>query len=352
MRKRPVAILGATGAVGRRLARMLVEHPWFELAMLVGTSSSAGEAYGAVWERKEEALARHYGLDTWTIDPCPALLADRRVDTFERLAQADIEVVFSSIPERAGELEDTLLAHNRRVFSNSPHGRFESNNPLVVTEINGAAIGENRFVKNPNCVSSGLCLVLAALESAYGLDEVSVTTFQSLSGRGDAKYPPDLVVGNVYPLHGSSENTETYIFREVHKILPVSCRLSVSCQRVFVQEGHYVDVRVKTRRRGLDSGDVRERLAAYAPLQALKLPSAPARPLIVIEEPGRPRPSQDAWHAEGMAIAVGNVSTDDEVYDVRLNYVVNNLIRGAAGGAVLNAEYWHASAQARAVHGQ
>jgi Aspartate-semialdehyde dehydrogenase len=49
-----------------------------------------------------------------------------------------------------------------------------------------------------------------------------------------------------------------------------------------------------------------------------------------------------------MAIGVGNLTTDDEVFDLRLTFVVNNLIRGAAGGAVLNAEFWHATNRARA----
>ena len=55
---------------------------------------------------------------------------------------------------------------------------------------------------------------------------------------------------------------------------------------------------------------------------------------------------QDANHHEGMAIAVGNLTTEDEVFDLRLTYVVNNLIRGAAGGALLNAELWEVGASA------
>jgi aspartate-semialdehyde dehydrogenase len=48
-----------------------------------------------------------------------------------------------------------------------------------------------------------------------------------------------------------------------------------------------------------------------------------------------------------MAVAVGNLSTDDEVHDLRLTYVVNNLVRGAAGGALLNAELWQHRRSAR-----
>jgi aspartate-semialdehyde dehydrogenase len=48
---------------------------------------------------------------------------------------------------------------------------------------------------------------LKALDDVFGVEDVAVTTFQSLSGRGDAKYPRDVVMGNVYPLHGTVERT-------------------------------------------------------------------------------------------------------------------------------------------------
>ena len=78
------------------------------------------------------------------------------------------------------------------------------------------------------------------------MDEVSVTTFQSLSGRGDAKYPGEKVVNNVYPLHGTSESTEALIHEELETVLGERVgSISVSAYRVSVQRGHLVDVRVK-----------------------------------------------------------------------------------------------------------
>ena len=53
--------------------------------------------------------------------------------------------------------------------------------------------------KSPNCVSVGTSLALKAVADAFGIAEVSICTFQSLSGRGDAMYPRELVQGNVYP---------------------------------------------------------------------------------------------------------------------------------------------------------
>jgi aspartate-semialdehyde dehydrogenase len=341
MEKRKVGILGATGAVGRRCAELLAFHPWFEIGMLVGTSHSAGHDYEAVWTEKETALARHYGEAFWTPRLFPAALRGRMVQSFEELLRADIDIVLSSVPEHAGGLERQLIERGCTVFSNSPHGRFEEANPLVVPEVNGDVIGAQKLIKNPNCVTSGLVLVLAPLRERFGLRHVSVTTYQSLSGRGDAKYPRDVVHGSVLPLHGSDENTESYIKAEVKKILKApSLPCSVTCNRVFTQEGHYVELKVGTTRPVGSSAEVAELLLRASPPAVANLPSAPPYPLILVNDPGRPRPRSDAWHHYGMAVAVGNLSTQDEVHDLRLSFVVNNLVRGAAGGALLNAEFF------------
>jgi aspartate-semialdehyde dehydrogenase len=337
-----VAVLGATGMVGRRLVQALLDHPTFALAMVVGSEASAGESYEVVWEQKERALREHYG-SLWQERPAPAGLAGMRVSSFSELLASECAIVFSSIPARAGALEDALVSDGRVVFSNSPYRRFDGDVPLVVPEVNGHAIEQARLVKTPNCVTCGLLLVLAPLEARYGLREVAVTTYQSLSGRGDAKYAQELVLGNVYPLHASPEDSERIIWAEVKKILGDTFRLSITCNRTCVQEGHFVEVRVKTRTPIASAEEAASVLASFNPLGGLRLYSAPPQPNVVLREPGRPRPRQDASHHNGMAIAIGNLTNADEVFDLRLTYVVNNLLRGAAGGVILSAELWAAS---------
>lgn len=340
-KKKRVAILGATGMVGRRFAELLVDHPWFEIGLLVGSGVSAGETYRSVWEGKEGALVDHYGGAIWTARGFEERLGDMRVGRYEDIEGADIDFVFSSVPENAGASERGLLERGYKVFSNSPFGRFDDDNPLVVPEVNRDEMKGKSFIKNPNCVTSGMVLVLDPIRAEYGLEEISITTYQSLSGRGDSKYEKGLVIGNVYPLQGSSENTEIYISKEVKKILQHPIPISVSCSRVGVQEGHYVDVRLKTQKEIRSKDEVIELFQSYRPLADLHAPMSPAQPIVVLREVGRPRPSHDALHHQGMAIAVGGISTHDEVYSLRLTYVVNNLIRGAAGGAILNAEVYY-----------
>jgi aspartate-semialdehyde dehydrogenase len=346
--KRKVAVLGATGLVGRRLVSLLLNHPQFVLTAVVGSAAAEGKSYKAVWQEKEKALQQHYG-DFWRpfpFPPSPEGIGRMRISSFEELQGAESLIVFSSIPERAGEFEEALIRRGHIVFSNSSYRRFDPTVPLVVPEVNRHALGGAQFVKNPNCVTSGLILILAALDARYGLREVVVATYQSLSGRGDAKYARDLVLGNILPLHASPERTEENIRGEVKKILGEAFRISVTCNRVCVQEGHYVEVRIKTRTPIGNSEEAADILSSFNPLEHLQLRSNPKSPIVVLRENGRPRPMQDANHHEGMAIAVGNLTTEDEVFDLRLTYVVNNLVRGAAGAALLNAELWEAGATA------
>ncbi len=297
--------------VGRRLATMLINHPMFSLEMVVGSNEKTGESYREVWETKEALLQQHYG-DFWRPYPFPRELGHFQVSSFSDLLASDCFLVFSSIPERAGELEEKLIANGRRVFSNSPYRRFDADVALLVPEVNGVSEEATQLVKYPNCVTSGLVLILAPIHASYGLSEVVVTTYQSLSGRGDAKYARELVIGNIYPLHASSEGTEGFIRREVKKILGNSFPISVTCNRTCVQEGHFVEVKLKTKRPIANAEAVAELLAEFAA------------------------------HYGGMAVAVGNLSAEDAIFDLRLTYVVNNLVRGAAGGVLLSAEIWAA----------
>jgi len=337
-KKMKVAIAGATGMVGRKFAELLIGHPHYEIAMLVGFRS-AGASLGRAWDEKEANLYTHYGQDFWRKSRCPEELRDRQVQSFNALLEdGTVDIVFSAIPPNAWHMERQLLQAGLTVFSNSPYGRFDEENPLVVAEVNGEDLAGRQFIKNPNCVTSGLALILAPVRACYGVEAVSVVTFQSLTGKGDAKYPRDLVVGNIYPLHESDENVEEYITKEIRKIFKEEIPISVSCHRVYVQEGHFVDVKIKTSRRIKSEDDVAELFRTFNPLGSLSLPSSPEAPLFVISEAGRPRPRQDFLHSRGMAVAVGGISTKDDVFDLRLRYVVNNLVRGAAGGAILNSE--------------
>jgi aspartate-semialdehyde dehydrogenase len=259
----------------------------------------------------------------------------------------------SAIAPRFGKIEDDLQAKKVKVFSISPHARTHPENPLVVPEANGEAMMQSLWhnmdlgcktlplIKSPNCVTCGISVVLKAVDEAFGLEGVAVTTFQALSGRGDAKYDPALVVGNVYPLTGTEERTDEYQRSELMRIFPGITRCSVSAHRVPVQTGHFVDVKAQTRKKINSATAVKDVMRQFNPLDGLNLPSQPKMPIVVVDEPGRPRPLNDADYENGMAVAVGNIRTDDGFFDLTFSVVLNNVARGAWGAALINAEFYH-----------
>ena len=113
--------------------------------------------------------------------------------------------------------------------------------------------------------------------------------------------------------------------------------MSAQCKRVSVEDGHLESVRLSLRSKA-SIDDVREALSTWTSLpQELRLPSAPEYPVIVRDEPNRPQPRLDRDVAGGMATVVGRIGPDS-IFDWKMTVLGNNVIRGAAGAAILNAE--------------
>lgn len=356
----PMGIIGGTGLVGRHLAAHLLTHPIFCLGPVVGSGATVGKMLRDVWEEKEAALAKNYGESIWEPAPFPNGLKDVVVQSQEELEKSECRYVVSCIAPRFGNIEDELQAKGFGVFSISPHARTRPENPLIVPEANHEAmictlqsreLLENLqsprdalpLFKSPNCVTCGLSVALKAIDEAFGLEALAVTTFQALSGRGDAKYKPDLVKANVYPLTGTEERTDDYQRSELMRIFPGMSRCSVSAHRVPVQNGHFVDMKIQTRKPIPSADIVKDVLRRFNPLvkDGCHLPSQPAKPIVVVDQPGRPRPVQDKDWEQGMAVAVGNVRVNDGFFDLTCSLVVNNVVRGAWGAALINAELYH-----------
>jgi len=243
-----VAIIGGTGYVGRLLSRRLLSHPTFCLGPIVGSKRSEGQLFQEVWEEKEAALMKNYGDQLWSAMPFPAELIGVRVTALEALLESDCKIAISCVAPDVGYIEDILTNGGISVYSISPYKRSEN---LTVPEVNPAQVPvakDKLLFKSPNCVSVGTTIALKALDDAFGLQKVSVCTFQSLSGRGDAMYPPELVTGNIYPVWNTKERTEVFIGNEICALVNLApTNLSVRAHRVGVHIGHFVDVRVTVR---------------------------------------------------------------------------------------------------------
>jgi aspartate-semialdehyde dehydrogenase len=344
MNKRPVAVLGATGAVGQRFIQLLEGHPWFEVAELAASDRSASKAY------RDAA--------TWRLDTeMPPTVADLTVRKVEGPFRS--RLLFSGLDSSvAGEAEEALARQGHVVVSNARNHRMDPDVPLLVPEVNPghlAALEAQRrrtgggcIVTNPNCSVVGLAMALAPLHQAFGVEAAAVATLQALSGAGYPGVASLDATDNVIPFIGGGE--EEKIEAEPRKILgrfdgarfvDADFTLSASVHRVPVTDGHTMALFVKLRRR-VSPGEARGALADFrGEPQERGLPSAPRRPIHVLDAADRPQPRLDRDRERGMAVSVGRVRPDP-LFDLKLEALVHNTIRGAAGAAILNAELMHA----------
>jgi aspartate-semialdehyde dehydrogenase len=339
-----VAVLGATGSVGQRFIQLLADHPWFRTAELIASERSAGQRYGEVVD--------------WRVSAAPPEdAADLKVQHFEEPVRSS--VVFSALPGGiAREVETSLAAEGKRVFSNARDNRMESDIPLMIPEVNAdhaAAIAvqqERRgwkdgfIVTNPNCSTIHLVLALKPIWDAFGIEQGMVTTLQAASGAGYPGVSSMDLIDNVVPYIGGEEEK---IEAETRKLLGrwsgkefayAPLVLSAQCTRVPVRDGHTETVSLKLKAKASPE-DVVDVLAAFrARPQELELPSAPRRPIVVRHQNDRPQPILDRDVEQGMASVVGRVR-ECPIFDVKFVVLGHNTIRGAAGASILNAELFH-----------
>ncbi len=340
VRKRKVAVLGASGTVGQRFIALLAGHPWFEISALTTSDAKAGRRYGDVtpW---------HFGADM------PDGVADMTLQPTR--ADVDAEICFSALPgDAAAQWEAELAKHGHHVFSNVKTHREDPDVPLIIAEVNpdhAAALDVQRtrrgwsgsLVTNGNCSAITFALAAAPVHRAFGIERVVVTTMQALSGAGYPGVASLDALDNVVPFIGEEEEK---MEREAKKFLgtwdgsafhDAAFEFSAHCNRVPVRDGHTETVTLSLRERPRVDEVVEAMRSFRGRPQELCLPTAPERPIVVRGEPDRPQPVRDRDTGRGMSVVVGRVRTDPVL---GYKYVVlgHNTIRGAAGASVLNAE--------------
>ena len=335
-----VGILGATGAVGQKFVELLNGHPWFEITTLVASERSAGKKY---------ADAANWMAET----PLPADIAVKEVQLLS--ADLDVDFVFSGLDSAvAGEAEEALARNGIPVISNASNHRMRPDVPLLIPEVNSShtalidqqdTFAENGgfIVTNPNCSTVGLVCSLKPLHDRFGLKRVLVTTMQALSGAGYPGVPSLDALGNVVPYIGGEEDKLTSEPRKIlasfvdGRLEPEEVRISAQCNRVPVVDGHLECVSIEFNTPASPE-EVRAAFDEYvSPISEMGLPSAPSKLLHVFDEPSFPQPRKHARLENGQSVSIGRVR-ECEVFDVKYVALVHNTVRGAAGGAILNAE--------------
>lgn len=366
--KTRLGIIGATGMGGREA----IKHQKFmeeqgqnyaELTIVTGSSSSAGRKLGEVFREKEEALSNAHGF--WQPSECPEEYKDMIVsETDPNIIAEKADHVISALPSSVAEdLEPELRERGVNVFSNSSSYRWEDNVPLFIPEINHEHIQRVKGQKtpgkqanNPNCTTAGYVPVIGVLEnSGHGVKEISLTTMQSISGKGDKVSSEEYsswITGNVIDdwapessFNGEEEKSEI----EPQKILGLTrgkqetreqyerfrnggspsdldiIPINADTRRVPTQHGHleslviefYEDVSVDEVRESLENGDIPEKVK--------RLPSTPENLVSVRDQV---EPAKHVLEGNGMTVQVGDIRQLGP-NKISLTTLSHNLRRGA-----------------------
>ncbi|HVO97991.1 MAG TPA: aspartate-semialdehyde dehydrogenase [Bryobacteraceae bacterium] len=337
-KKIPVGVLGATGMVGQEFVSFLQDHPWFDLTWLGASDRSSGKKY-------HEATVWRLGGET------PAFVRDIVVS--DSVPKGAPKLVFSAMDASvATEIEQAFAAVGHIIVSNSRNHRMEADVPLLVPEANADHLDllpaqakrgwSGRIVTNPNCSTVVLVMALAPLKQ-FGIRKVIVTTMQAISGAGYPGVTSLDILGNVIPFIGGEEPK---MESETQKILgafagsiiePLDAKVSASCNRVPVVDGHTLCVSVEFEKKPSEHQIIAALNTFRGVPQQKNLPSAPVQPVVYMEQENRPQPRRDVERDHAMAVFVGRLRKCP-VLDYKFVAMGHNTVRGAAGAAVLNAE--------------
>ena len=336
MKKYNVAVVGANGAVGEEVLRILEEID-FPLNKLVPLASS--RSAGKKVEFNGEELT----------------ILELTNDVFE---QEDVEIaIFSAGGSVSAEFAPAAVKAGAVVIDNTSHFRMQEDVPLVVPEVNPQDISlwrETGIIANPNCSTIQMVQALKPLDDAYDLVRVDVATYQATSGAGksameelvnqmqaffafkldeaEIKAFNQQIALNVIPqidkfVDNGFTKEEMKMVNETTKIMHKEIALSATCVRVPVLRGHS-EALTLTFDSEVSANEAREILA--------KAPN-----IIVVDDPAQelyPMPKDCVDQNETF---VGRIREDVYANNMLHMFVVaDNLRVGAATNAVRIAQKW------------
>lgn len=320
-----LAVVGATGLVGREILKVLDEHKIYpELFIPVASPKSAG-------------LPLAFNHHNYFIHTHQQAIA----------AKPDI-AIFSAGATASREWAPQYAAAGITVIDNSSAWRMHQEVPLIVPEINASILTKNhKIIANPNCSTIQLVMVLAPLHARYCIKRIVASTYQSVTGtgakavkqlenerngiKGEMAYPYPIDL-NLFPhggdfLENGYTSEEMKLVHETHKILnDYSIRITATIVRVPVLGGHSEAINLEFEH-DFDLEEV-ARLLGHTPGVIVRDD---------IKNNIYPMPLEAAGKDEVFA---GRIRRDEsQPNSLNLFIVADNLRKGAATNAVQIAEY-------------
>ncbi|MFV0162307.1 aspartate-semialdehyde dehydrogenase [Empedobacter falsenii] len=321
-----IAVVGATGMVGRVMLQVLEERN-FPITEIIPVASERSIGKTIEYKGKEYKIVSMQ-------------------DAVEM--RPDI-AVFSAGGETSKQWAPKFAEVGITVIDNSSAWRMDPNCPLVVPEINADILTPNdKIIANPNCSTIQLVMILNPLHKKYGIKRVVVSTYQSVTGTGKdaveqlngeiegrdvAKVYPYQIFKNALP-HCDVFDEETgytkeelKLTREPRKIMRVDeMNITATAVRVPVQGGHSESVNIEFEN-DFDLAEVRKLLAEQDGVTVQDNPDTNTYPM--------------AFYSEGKDdVFVGRIRRDlSQSNTLNCWIVADNLRKGAATNAVQIAEY-------------
>ena len=352
MKKKKVAVIGATGVAGQQFLASLSGHPYFEITALAASERSAGKLF-------KDAITDAHGAFRWYCqEPLDPAFAKIQVEDASKLDATKVDLVFTAVESDAAKALEPRYAKTTPVVSTASAFRYEADVPIFIPGVNLdhdkliAVQKKNRGWKGfvtpvPNCTTMGLAMTLKPIHEAFGVLQVIMTSMQACSGAGRSPGVIALdIIDNVVPYIPKEEEK---VEMETQKILgsivgetvaPAPFPVSATCTRVPVLEGHTEAVYVSMKKHATVD-EIKKVLRNFGnDFVALKFPSCPPRLIDVSEDPFRPQPRLDRDREGGMLTSVGRVRADHALPNgIKYVLVSHNTKMGAAKGGMLVAEY-------------
>ena len=350
MGKKRVAIIGVTGSVGQEFVQSLNNHPWFQVTQIAASERSAGKKY-------LDAIKDSSGIVAWDVGgEIPEYVKDMTVKSIDELDVSQLDLVFSAVESEAARNIETRMAAELPVISTSSAYRYEEDVPILIPGINDEQTElleiqkKNRNWKGwvaplPNCTTTGLAITLKPLLEKFGAKKVMMTSMQAISGGGKSGVSAMGITDNIIPYIPKEEGKVRMETRKIlgklkdGKIEDADIRISCTCTRVPVLDGHTESVFVETTKQ-IDPAKAKETYnQCNKDISVLGLPSAPENYYAFHEDPTRPQPRMERSVGDGMTTTIGRVEKE-ELFDNGLKYMLfsHNKKMGSAKGAVLLAE--------------
>lgn len=347
-----VALIGSTGAVGQEFVVALNNHPWFELQDIASSERSAGKKYADALRDPNSGILRWHNRER-----IPEYIHDRIVRRVDEIDPTKFDLIFTALESSDAMIIEPKFAETTPVISTAAAFRYENDVPILIPGINDehiALLDVQKRKRNwkgfiaplPNCTTTGLTISLKPILDTFGIKSIFMTSMQALSGAGRSPGVVALdIIDNVIPYIPKEEEKVQVETKKIlgkffdASIMPSNMKVSCTCTRVPVIDGHTEAVFVETEK-AIDPDSAKKSMLQFSDSVKIKgLPSFPNEYIVVHDDPTRPQPRLDREINDGMATVVGRLRTDT-VFDNGIKYVLfsHNEKMGSAKGAVLMAE--------------